>query len=168
MAEALRATKKHYLNVADKEATTPKYAYINLGITDFSKSLNPKTDTVNYIGEIIERESVNGYAPEWSYTARIWTGDPVCLFIKKRTDDESYGDTMYTDYIEYDEDPTIVGGEYPARRRKVNLIPDSSNGGGGASPLEYSGKFKAAGEWEKGTFTPPIADETGGTFTPTT
>ena len=138
---------------------------IGEGFTDLSESKGAKEYTRKYVNYKTEVSDVIGYAPSYSYTCDVISGDPVVDEIVKITDYEKVGTAAHRNIVTVNGwVPGATTGTFEAFKRKFAVIPDGK--GSGTEALIYSGTFKARGDLitgsfdaEKQTFTPDNVSE---------
>ena len=145
-----RNKRQSYMNTGTSEAET--YNLIGDGFTSLSEAKNPTEYSRQYVHEATKRTDVVGFAPSVSYSADVYSEDPVIEKIINITDNESVGTDAQVDIVTVNLfEPGTTEGTYVAYKRKYAVIP--ANVGDGTDALIYTGTFKAVGDAQKGTFT---------------
>lgn len=122
------------------------------GFTSMSEGKESKEYSRQYVDEATERTDVVGYATAISYEFDFYTNNLVHKTIAQIADDEITGTDAQVEILTVDLFETeATATTAPARLRTFSVIPDSS--GDGTDALIYSGTFKAASDFSKGTAT---------------
>lgn len=167
MAETNTTEVKQQLITRDQmysfmECADGKLHLIGEGFTDLSESKGAKEYTRKYVNYKTEVSDVIGYAPSYSYTCDVISGDPVVDEIVQITDYEKIGTDAHRNIVTVNGwIPGATTGTFEAFQRKFAVIPDGK--GSGTEALIYSGTFKARGDLIPGSF-----DANTNTFTPDT
>lgn len=144
------------------ECADGKLHLIGEGFTDLSESKGPKEYTRKYVNYKTEVTDVIGYAPSYSYTCDVISGDPVIDEIIDITDYEKIGTAAHRNIVSVNGwMPGTTTGTFAAFQRKFAVVPDQK--GSGTEALIYSGTLKARGDLIPGSF-----DAKTNTFTPDT
>lgn len=139
-----------------------KYHLIGEGFTDLSESKGAKEYSRKYVNYKTEVSDVIGYAPSYSYTCDVISGDTVVDEIVSITDYEKIGTDAHREVITVNGwKPGTTSGTFEAFQRKFAVIPDAK--GSGTEALIYSGTLKARGDMVPGSFNVETS-----TFTPDT
>lgn len=124
---------------------------IGEGFTDLSESKGAKEYTRKYVSYKTEVSDVIGYAPSYSFTCDVISGDPVVDEIVKIADYEKTGAAAHRNIITVNGwVPGTTAGTFEAFKRKFAVVPDGK--GSGTEALIYSGTFKARGDLITGSF----------------
>lgn len=128
-----------------------KYHLIGEGFTDFTESKNPKEHTRKYVNYKTEVTDIIGYAPSFSYSCDVVSGDPVIKEIVNITDNEAVGSAAQREVITVSNwIPGATEGSFAAFKRTFSIIP--SGKGSGTDALIYTGTMKARSDLVVGTF----------------
>lgn len=126
-------------------------ALIGEGFTDFSESKGAKEYTRKYVNYKTEVTDTIGFAPSYSYSCDVISGDPVVEEIIKITDYEKLGASAHRNIITVNGwAPGTTSGTFEAFKRKFAIVPDSK--GSGTEALIYSGTMKARGDLITGSY----------------
>ncbi len=153
-----RSDKVSFMNTGT--SSEPVYTRMQ-GFTEMNKSSNLKTYSRQYVDEDFEREDAIGYSTGIGYKFDRIVGNPVHEKIAHIADDELAGQSV--DIVTVDFKKAVENKGYEARLRTNTVLPDAQ--GDGTDAYTYSGTFKKAGNFIKGTAT-VSADGLTAEFTP--
>ena len=157
MTERMRYEKLHYANIGND--TTPQWVLINEGITDFTNSLNPETETRQYIADKTAREKTKSYQPSYAYSGLLNDEDPFSEWLYNLSADQKLNTKVKI--VSVDTWDETGSGIFTARMAQYNVIPDNDGSGAGGDDLNLSGTISQDGDLVKGTW-----DSAAKTFTP--
>lgn len=150
----MRDEFQSYMNVTPK-GETEKYELIGEGFDELTESLNPQTKENARIHQKNKSSSVIGYAPEFSFTAENFIGDPVTEYIAQVGRDRLTGSEAETDIINvclFQVGKTE--GTYRADKQNIAIKVDQVNGGAGVEAMPLTGAFLYKGDPIKGSWNP--------------
>ena len=160
IAKIQRSMWKNFLNT-DPAGASPKWAFMNLGITSQQMSYNPQTSTETYVGEDNARTSMDSYQISMNTPMTCFKGDPVFEFIdglRKKRAVEGDCETQLLSVNCYD----VAESKYSAELSQVS-IAISDFGGDGGKPLSLTFTINVNGDPTYGT---AVISEGKVTFTP--
>lgn len=133
------------------ELESGELALIGEGFTDFSESKGAKEYTRKYVSYKTEISDVIGFAPSFSYTCDVISGDPVVEEIAKISDYEKTGVAAHRNIVTVNGwVPGTTSGTFEAFKRKYAVVPNGK--GSGTEALVYSGTLKARGDLITGSY----------------
>lgn len=145
-----------------KIASTDTFTQINKGFTDFSGTLNPTTDTTQYIGESTKTTTTTAYEPALAFTAERYCGDTFNDYLYECARDQVLNAQVYQ-IVRVDlTDPTTTTNEYKAVAAKYNVSIDNYDTGAPGEKTGFSGSLTQEG----GTFVSGTFNVSTKTFTP--
>lgn len=102
----------HYVNIADKDASTPNYVQEGTGVDSLSVAFNPQKDTFKDITQRTSRTTFNSYQLSSSVSGkRLFKGDPMYAYANNLRRRAIAGETTL---IEIDTASKDVSGAYQA------------------------------------------------------
>lgn len=119
-----------YLDTSPSEST-PNWAVLGVGITEFAIAYNPQVDTEKWIIEDNARNDHTSNQKQGSVSQKIYKGDPCFEFAHKGCDKLNYT----THILEIDRWNSTDGEKYPAKMSD-GIITITQKGGDNAV-LEY-------------------------------
>lgn len=150
----MRNEFESYLNVTPN-ATTKDLKLIGEGFNELTESLNPATKENTYIHNKNKSSSIVGYAPEFSFTAENYIGDPVTEYVATVGRDRLTGSQAETEIVNvccFQEGK--IEGTYRADLQRIAIKVDQVNGGAGVEAMPLTGAFLYKGDPIKGSFDP--------------
>ena len=152
MAQELGTVLKHkvafYLNIGTKVA--PVWARLGKGFTELSGSLNPQTETTQYIDESVSTNETTSYQPEYSGTAERYNGDPANDFLYKGALNQALG--RQTEMCRVDLTDPAADGTFPAKKGLYNLNYSEFDTGAAGEKTGYSVGFAQVDALIDGSF----------------
>lgn len=107
----------HYVNVAEKGATTPNYVQEGTGVESLSVAFNPQKDTFKDITQRTSRTTFNSYQLSSSVSGkRLYKGDPMYSYANNLRRRAIAGET---DLVEIDTASKNETGAYEAVKYDV-------------------------------------------------
>lgn len=159
----MRYEYESYLNVTPK-ANAAKYELIGEAFDELTESLNPEVKENARIHQKNKSSSLNGYAPEYAFTAENFIGDPVAEYVAMVGRDRLTGADAETDIINVCTFiDGAIDGTYRADKQHVAIKVDQVNGGPGVESMPLTGSFLYKGDPIKGSWNPETKE-----FTPDT
>jgi hypothetical protein len=146
----MRYEKLHYANIGT--ASSPQWVLINEGITDFTNSLNPETDTRQYIADKTAREKTKSYQPSYAYSGLLNDDDPFSKWLYGLSADQKLNIKVPIVSVDTWDETTSGSGLFTARMATYNVIPDNDGSGAGGDDLNLSGTISQDGDLVKGTW----------------
>ncbi len=133
------------------ELESGELALIGEGFTDFSESKGAKEYTRKYVNYKTEISDVIGFAPSYSYTCDVISGDPVVEEIVKISDYEKTGAAARRNIVTVNGwIPGSTSGTFEAFKRLYAVVPNGK--GNGTEALVCSGTLKARGDLITGSY----------------
>lgn len=148
-----------YIDVSGEGSET--YELMGIGITGMGKTMNPQSETKQYVSQKVATTTTNSYQPEYPFTGEMIKSDAVMKYIYAIGRNEVVGKKAQTSHVRVElfESPTETS-KYPAQKRTVNIeITDMPREAG--NPVGLNGSLKVVTDFVEGTF-----DITTKTFTP--
>lgn len=144
---------KHKYAWYAKITSTDTFVQINKGFTDFTGTLNPTTDTTQYIGESTKTQTTTAYEPALSFTAERYCGDDFNDYLYECARDQVLNAQVYQ-IVRVDlTDPTGTTNEYNAVAAKYNVSIDNYDTGAPGEKTGFSGSLtQEGGTFVSGTF----------------
>ena len=152
MAEQIKRSKlAHFMDTTPK-TSNPTYARIGDGVTDLSVSMNPETETQQYIHQDSATTLLKSYGLTMDTKQTAMKGDPVFDFVDELGFKQAIAGDAETTVVESRIYNAASGtGPYPAKRWKVN-VSVTSYGGAGTDPLGHEYTINVMGDPVFGTF----------------
>lgn len=111
------------------------------GFTSLSTKKNPREYTRQYVDDLFETTDIVGISATIDFGFDQYKGDKVHEYVVDIIDNEKIGADAEIEIMVVDfSNPTLVEGEYNARKRKYTIIPSSE--GGSMDAYTYEGTFK--------------------------
>ena len=154
MAESKRSLVAHYVNTTPS-ATADTYAMLGDGVSSTQMSMNPQSNTEQYVHEDVATTRVTGYQPNMPVDQIVYPGDDLFDFIDAiRQAGPSIGANDITELVEVRlyESPDTAGTSYPATKWNVQIQIDNAPGGDGGADASISYTFNVQGSQTDGDF----------------
>jgi len=147
MARITRPQLLHYINLGTELA--PQYALVNKGVTSFEDSLEVETSEEHYIADQNATTLSSGVKASWSYTATVYSDDPVVQMLYNISADQTLNKTVDMVTVEtWNGEKTAL----VARKVSLNVQPSKWAGGEAGGSLQVEGTLTQIGEPVAGTF----------------
>ncbi len=154
MTEAKRSLVAHYVN-STPSATGDVWELMGEGVSSAQMSMNPQTETQQYIHEDVATTQVTGYQPNMPVDQIVYPGDDLFDFIDAiRQAGPSIGANDKTELVEVRlyESPDTAGTSYPATKWSVQIQIDNAPGGDGGANASISYTLNVQGAATDGDF----------------
>lgn len=139
-----RSALRHFMNTTPQVGTgtaTKTYHWINEGVSDLSVSMNPETETVQWIGQDSASTFLKSYGITMDTTQIAFKGDPVYDFVSMLAWKQAVLGASETDVVE----SWIFGeGEDTAKEWRVSISVNDYGGPGSDAPsISYTINIKS-------------------------
>lgn len=147
--ERARYERLHYADIGTE--SMPNIVLINEGITDFTESQNPETETRQYIADKTARERTKALQPTFSYSGLLNDEDPFSKYLYEVGANQKINQKIPIIHVDtWDE----TSGKLKARKAMYNIIPDNPGSGAGGDDLNMSGTISQDGDLVIGLWDP--------------
>lgn len=144
--------KAYYLDVSE-DGLTKDYQLVGYGITSNGKTMNPQSETKQYVNQKTATTVVNSYQVEYPFEGEIIRNDKVIKFLYDIVENETLGKKLQRSLVTFDfpegESPNLTN--VSAKERIVSIeISEMTREAG--NTIKISGSFKAVTDLVDGTF----------------
>lgn len=144
--------KAYYLDVSE-DGIEKKYELVGYGITNNGKTMNPQSETKQYVNQKTATTIVNSYQVEYPFEGEIIRNDKVIKFLYDIIENETLGKKIQRSLVTFDypegDSPSLNA--VPAKERIVSIEMSEMTREAGNS-IKISGSFKAVTDLVDGTF----------------
>lgn len=154
MAETKRSLVAHYVN-STPSATADTWELVGEGVSSAQMTMNPQTDTQQYVHEDIATTLVQSYQPTMPVEQVVYPGDDLFDYIDGlRQGGPSIGGNDITELVEVRlyEGADTAGTSYPATKWTVQIQIDNAPGGDGGANATIGYTFNVQGAPTEGDF----------------
>lgn len=154
--------KAYYLDVS-KDGVEKDYQLVGYGITSNGKTMNPQSETKQYVNQKTATTIVNSYQVEYPFEGEIIKNDKVIKFLYDIVENETLGAGLQRSLVTFDfperESPDLTS--VKAKERIVSIeISEMTREAG--NTIKISGSFKAVADLVDGTFNATTREFTKG------
>lgn len=148
-----------YLDISGDNSET--YELMGIGITGMGKTMNPQSETKQYVSQKVATTTTNSYQPEYAFTGEMIKSDEVMKYLYQIGRNEIVGGKAQTSHVRVELfEAATETTKYPAQKRTVNIeITEMPREAG--TPVGLNGSLKVVTDFIEGTF-----DISTKTFTP--
>lgn len=140
-----------YINITPN-GDTETYTLMGTGFTKADEDPGAQTTSKTYINEKSATTTLTSYESKFSYDMDLIADEQAVMFLYNVGRDRKTGEDATTDYIRVDlYDPTETTNEYKARKFKVTVEADTTEGDGGEQ-ITSGGSLDVIGDPVFGTF----------------
>lgn len=154
--------KAYYLDVS-ADGSSKQYELVGYGITNNGKTMNPQSETKQYVNQKTATTITNSYQVEYPFEGEIIKNDKVIKFLYDIIENETLGKKIQRSLVTFDfpegDSPSLEA--VPAKERIVNIEMSEMTREAGTS-IKISGSFKAVTDLSTGTFNATTKEFTKG------
>lgn len=154
--------KAYYLDVS-ADGSEKDYQLVGYGITSNGKTMNPQSETKQYVNQKTATTTVNSYQVEYPFEGEVIKNDKVIKFLYDIVENEILGAGLQRSLVTFDypagEEPDLTS--VSAKERLVSIeISEMPREAG--NTVKISGSFKAVTDLVDGTFNATTREFTKG------
>lgn len=154
--------KAYYLDVS-ADGSEKDYQLVGYGITSNGKTMNPQSETKQYVNQKTATTIVNSYQVEYPFEGEVIKNDKVIKFLYDIVENEILGAGLQRSLVTFDypagEEPDLTSVASKERLVSIEISEMTREAG---NTVKISGSFKAVTDLVDGTFNATTREFTKG------